>query len=169
MMKKIITVLLCLCMAVSAITLAGCDNNTGADTTANVTDNETAGTQAADTQENNVEYNVPDVTLNYVAADIYADKETAQAKGLTVADNPSISGWFKESTEIDENTWEVIIPEEFSHMDGYVMRIARGQYIEEVDVFKMSDDTYVEGMKALAEYRCAKRQNDRNRKSRCYW
>lgn len=154
-MKKFLAILLVVCA--TAAVIVSCAPSTPADSTSKtVTDSAPATTTEAATQE----ITVPDVTLTYLPANVSADKATAEANGLTVADNSMISGMFKETTEIDETTWEIKIPEEFTRADGYVFRVAQGQYIEEVTVIKVKDAADVEAVKALAEYRLNKQKNN---------
>ena len=158
-MKKITALTLVLLFAVSfvftACTGTPAESGTEAQTTA--AEGTSAGTDAETTAQQ-AEITVPDATLNYVAADIYADKATAEANGLKEADNSNISGWFKDSVEFDEN-WVIKIPDEFNTLENYVLRIAQGQYIEEVTVLKVKAGENVDAVKALAEYRMNKQKN----------
>ena len=148
-MKKFVSIIMVLALITAAVMLASCNEQPAE-----------SGTEAATTgAESTNEITVPDATLHYVTADIYADKATAEANGLKTADNASISGWFKETVEFDEN-FEVKIPEEFNSLESYVLRIAQGQYIEEVTVLKVSDASKTDAVKALAEYRCNKQRNN---------
>lgn len=154
-MKKIVSILMALALMTTALMLASCDG-TPADTgTGAAASDNTAGTG---TEEVNT-ITVPEVTIHYVTADVYADKATAEANGLKAADNASLSGWFKETVEFDEN-FEIKIPEDFSNVDSYVLRIAQGQYIEEVDVFKVADRSGIDAVKTMVEYRCNKQKNN---------
>ncbi len=158
-MKKITALTLVLLFAVSfvftACTGTPAESGTEAQTTA--AEGTAPGTDAETTAQQ-AEIIVPDATLNYVAADIYADKATAEANGLKEADNSNISGWFKDSVEFDEN-WVIKIPDEFNTLENYVLRIAQGQYIEEVTVLKVKAGENVDAVKALAEYRMNKQKN----------
>ncbi len=148
-MKKFVSIIMVLALMTAAVTLASCNEQPAE-----------SGTEAATKgAESASEITVPDATLHYVAADIYADKTTAEANGLKTADNASISGWFKETVEFDEN-FEVKIPEDFSCVDSYVLRIAQGQYIEEVDVFKATAQSDPDSIKPMVEYRCNKQKNN---------
>ncbi len=148
-MKKFVSIIMVLALMTAAVMLASCNEQPAE-----------SGTEAATTgAESTNEITVPDATLHYVAADIYADKATAEANGLKTADNASISGWFKETVEFDEN-FEVKIPEEFNSLESYVLRISQGQYIEEVTVLKVSDGSKTDAVKALAEYRCNKQKSN---------
>ena len=154
-MKKFLAVLLVVCT--TAAVIVSCTPSEPADSTGGkVSDTEPETTTAAETKE----ITVPDVTLTYLPADISADKDTADANGLTVADNTKISRMFKETVEIDETTWLVKLPDEFTKTESYVFRVALGQYIEEVTVIKVKEDTDVAAVKALAEYRLNMRKNN---------
>lgn len=154
-MKKFLAVLLVVCA--TAAVIVSCTPSEPADSTGGkVSDTEPETTTAAETKE----ITVPDVTLTYLPADISADKDTADANGLTVADNTKISRMFKETVEIDETTWLVKLPDEFTKTESYVFRVALGQYIEEVTVIKVKEDTDVAAVKALAEYRLNMRKNN---------
>lgn len=145
-MKKTVSIIMALVIMTAAVMLTSCDGKPAESDTV---------TTAAETKE----ITVPEATLHYVNADIYADKTTAEANGLKVADNASISGWFKEKVEFDEN-FEIKLPDEFNNISSYVLRIAQGQYIEEVTVLKASDASAVEAVKALAEYRLNKQKSN---------
>lgn len=154
-MKKFLAVLFVVCA--TAAVIVSCTPSEPADSTGGkVSDTEPETTTAAETKE----ITVPDVTLTYLPADISADKDTADANGLTVADNTKISRMFKETVEIDETTWLVKLPDEFTKTESYVFRVALGQYIEEVTVIKVKEDTDVAAVKALAEYRLNMRKNN---------
>ena len=149
-MKKFVSIIMVLALSVTAVLLASC-NEKPAESDSEITTE--ASTEAATVNE----ITVPDATLHYVAADIYADKATADANGLKAADNASLSGWFKETVEFDEN-FEIKIPEDFSNVDSYVLRIAQGQYIEEVDVFKATEQADAASIKPMVDYRCEKQK-----------
>lgn len=157
-MKKITALTLVLLFAVSFVFTACTGTPVESGTEAQTTAEGTAPGTDAETTAQQAEITVPDATLNYVAADIYADKATAEANGLKVADNSNISGWFKDSVEFDEN-WLIKIPDEFNTLENYVLRIAQGQYIEEVTVLKVKAGENVDAVKALAEYRMNKQKN----------
>ncbi|MBQ7698797.1 MAG: DUF4358 domain-containing protein [Clostridia bacterium] len=143
-MKRVFSIILVLALAASAVMLASCGDNTAE-----------SGTEETKTEE----ITVPDVTLHYVAAVIYADQVTAEANELKAADNSNLSGWFNETLEFDENLL-VKIPEAFSYVDSYVLRISQGQYIEEVDVFKAKDQADTGSIKPMVDYRCNKQKNN---------
>lgn len=145
-MKKIISVIMALTIMTAAIMLASCDGKP-------------AESQTEETTASSNEITVPEVTLHYVTAEIYADKATAEANNLKTADNSNLSGWFKDTVEFDEN-FEVKIPDEFNSVESFVMRIAQGQYIEEVTVIKVSDQSKIEDVKKLVEFRCNKQKNN---------
>ena len=154
-MKKTVSLLLILALVAAAFSLVSCGGSPE-ETGSSLTDDTGSGAQTTGAEE----INVPDVTLEYVAAELYADAKTAEGKdGIKVADNASISKWYKDSTEFDAD-FNIVIPEEFSKLDGYVFRIAIGQYIEEVSVFKVSNAEDVEAVKALAEYRCSRQKSN---------
>ncbi len=157
-MKKITALTLVLLFAVSFVFTACTGTPAESGTEAQTTAEGTAPGTDAETTAQQAEITVPDATLNYVAADIYADKATAEANGLKEADNSNISGWFKDSVEFDEN-WVIKIPDEFNTLENYVLRIAQGQYIEEVTVLKVKAGENVDAVKALAEYRMNKQKN----------
>ena len=157
-MKKILAILLVVCTTVAII--VSCTPaepaTSGEATKAEETKAETAeATTAAEAQE----IVVPDVTLTYVPAEVYADKATAIANDLKAADNSTISGMFKESVEFDEN-WEIKLPDEFTKVDNYVFRVAQGQYIEEVTIIKVTDAKDIDAVKAIAEYRLNKQKSN---------
>lgn len=143
-MKKIISILLALAIMTAAVMLASCDSKPAE-----------SGTE----ETKNDEITVPEVTLHYVAAEIYADEATAEANGLKKADNSNLSGWFMETVEFDEN-FEIKIPETFSCVDSFVLRIAQGQYIEEVDVFKATEQSDPEAVKPMVDYRCSRQKSN---------
>ena len=157
-MKKITALTLVLLFAVSFVFTSCTGTPAESGTEAQTTAEGTAPGTDAETTAQQAEIIVPDATLNYVAADIYADKATAEANGLKEADNSNISGWFKDSVEFDEN-WVIKIPDEFNTLENYVLRIAQGQYIEEVTVLKVKAGENVDAVKALAEYRMNKQKN----------
>ena len=148
-MKRVFSIILVLALAASAVMLASCGESTAE-----------SGTEETKTEETKTEeITVPDVTLHYVAAVIYADQATAEANELKAADNSNLSGWFNETLEFDENLL-VKIPEAFSYVDSYVLRISQGQYIEEVDVFKAKDQADTGSIKPMVDYRCNKQKNN---------
>ena len=146
-MKKIVSIILAFVTVVAAMALVSC--------TGKQTDAET---------ETEAEIVVPDVTLTYQPADIYADEATAEANGLKTADSGNLSTWFKEKQEFDPDTYEILPPEEFKSIESYAMRIAQGQRIEEVTVLKVSDEAAVDAVKAIAEYRLNKKKNNNDYK-----
>lgn len=156
-MKKTVTVLLIAALVASLMMLASC----GGDPV--TTDGTTSGAEVSGTPESSdtaaAVIEVPDVTMKYVPADIYVNAEAVEASGYKAADNTNISKWFKDVVEFDDN-FNIKIPDEFGMLDGYVLRIAQGQYIMEVDVFKVADTANVDAVKALAEYRCNKQKNN---------
>lgn len=162
-MKKILIITLVACFALAAFT--ACAGNTpavtdnGETTKAAGTDAETAEATAEATTAAQQEIVVPDATLHYVPAEEYADKATAEANGLKTADNSNISSMFKESVQFDEN-WEVKLPDEFAKIDSYVFRVAQGQYIEEITIMKVADESGINEVKAIAEYRLNKQKNN---------
>lgn len=160
-MKKTIVLILISALILSTLTLVSCADR-GGDTTAagsTAAEGQTGipGTDQTTQQGGSVE--VPDVTMKYVAADVYADADTAASAGLKTADATNVSRWFAETVEFDED-FNIIMPKAFSKLDGFVLRIAQGQYIMEVDVFKVKSGEDVEAVKAAAEYRCTKQRNN---------
>ena len=153
-MKKTVSIFMILALIASVMTLASC----GGDPEQTVTEAVTTGGKTTEA-ETAAEITVPDVTLHYVTADVYADKTTADANGLKTADNSSLSGWFKETVEFDED-WNIKLPEDFSCVDSYVLRIAQGQYIEEVDVFKATEQSDPSSIKPMVDYRCEKQKKN---------
>ena len=107
------------------------------------------------------EIEVPDITLSYVPATVYADEKTASANGLTVPGNSRLCDWYAESANFDED-WNVIAPDEFGLIDEYVIRSAIGKYIEEVNVFKVGKASDVEAVKAMARFHCDKQEDNQD-------
>lgn len=167
-MKKIITVLLITALTLSTLMLASCGGKSDDTTTAAPSGtasgeegktSEPDGTDAPGTQATVEPVEVPDVTLKYVAADIYVNEEAVESSGYKKADALNLSNWFAEKKEFDAD-FNPIIPAGFSMTDGYVLRISQGQYIMEVDVLKVADAANIETVKAMAEYRCQKQRNN---------
>ena len=104
---------------------------------------------------------VPDVTMTYVTAHVYADKAEADEYGLETANNGNLSTWFAATVEFDEN-FEVAAPKAFGMLDGYVLRIAQGQYIESVNVFKVSKRSDIPAVREMAEFRRDKQRNNKD-------
>lgn len=98
---------------------------------------------------------VPEVKITYVTADIYADKATAEKEGYTAASNDRLSKWFSDKAELDPDTWEVLAPKGFNSVSEYVIRRARGQYIEEVTVLKVKNGGSLSDVRSMAEFRCS--------------
>ncbi len=167
-MKKTVSVLLAALMTAAAFMLTACEGDKPEQTTVETqktpdnTDTEgTTDTQEQTGQNTGVEdVTVPDVTMNWVAADVYVNAEAVEATGYKVADNANISSWFAEKKEIDTETWEVKLPAGFTKLDEYVLRIAQGQYIMEVSVLKVKDAADIEEVKAMAEFRRNKQKNN---------
>ena len=162
-MKKLIPVILAVLMIASVTVLASCGGGDTVTTDA-ITDKPFSDTEA-DTTESSTpstveDVTVPDVTMVYVPADVYADAATAEAAGLKAADNTNLSKWFSEKTEFDPETWEIKMPEGFTKVDSYVLRIAQGQYIMEVSVLKVKDAADIEEVRAMADYRREKQKNN---------
>ena len=110
---------------------------------------DTEGTEETGEQE---EIIVPEVTISYFPADVYADKATANAEGFKKASNSNLSTWFKGTIEYDEN-YDIIPPAEFEHVSDFVIRIAQSKYLEEIMVIRVSDKDAIEAVKALVDYR----------------
>ena len=159
-MKKFITILL---IAIFAFSAFSCTGGNVKDTE-KVTDapSETAAAPAtevketeAQTEEPIKDVDVPDVTLTYVAADVYTTKEAAAETGYKEASKMNIADWFMPKKELDSN-YEFIIPEEFALLDGYVFRIPQAKHVMEIDVFKVKDKADVQKIVKIAEDRYEK-------------
>ena len=107
-MKKIITVLLITALALSTLMLASCGGKSDDTTTAAPSGtasgeegktSEPDGTDAPGTQATVEPVEVPDVTLKYVAADIYVNEEAVESSGYKKADALNLSNWFAEKKE----------------------------------------------------------------------
>ncbi len=103
---------------------------------------------------------VPDKTLTYVPADVYADAATAQRWGFKTATNNLLSKWFADKVELDPETWDPIAPAGFASVSEFVVRRAQGQYIEEITVLKVKEGGSVEDVVAMAEYRLNKEREN---------
>ena len=165
-MKRFFTVLLIAALTLSTLMLAACggktENTTAVPDASATSGDKTAepdGTDAPGTNAAVEPVDVPDVTMKYVAADIYVNEEAVESSGYKKADSLNLCNWFAEKKEFDAD-FNPIVPAEFAMTDGYVLRISQGQYILEVDVFKVADAANVEAVKARAEYRCQKQRNN---------
>lgn len=103
---------------------------------------------------------LPDVNMTYVDADIYADKTTAEAEDFKKATANKLAEFFAEKIEYDETTWTVKLPAGFDNVDEFVIRKARGQYIEEVTVLRVAEGKNKNAVKSMAEFRCEKQKNN---------
>ncbi|MBQ3869388.1 MAG: DUF4358 domain-containing protein [Clostridia bacterium] len=158
-MKKIITLLL---IAVMIFAVVSCtDAAKPADTsktTEKAADTKTATEEIKETEaatEKPADIVVPDVKLTYVPADVYADKDGAASAGYKEASKVNLADWFMDKKELDSN-FEFIIPDQFSMLEGYVLRIPQGKAVMEIDVFKVTDKANAEQVAALAEKRYEK-------------
>jgi len=102
---------------------------------------------------------LPIVILEYVPADVFADEETAVAGGFDVPNGSKLNSLYKDSVEFDDN-WNIKTPDEFKSVDQYVLRVAKGKYIEEVNVIKAKDAPSVDMIKDMLEHRCEKQKNN---------
>ena len=117
------------------------------------------------TGETTGEITVPDATLSYFPADIYADNNTFESnEGLKKTSNAKLSEFFADEVTFDPETWEVMAPAGFESVSEFVIRVAQGKYLEEIMVLKVTDKSAVDTVKALAEHRWNKQKTNEDLK-----
>ena len=109
-----------------------------------------AATEAA--TEKPQEIVVPDVTLTYVPGDVYANKEALEGTGYREPSRLNLANWFLGKAELDENS-QFVIPDEFSLLEGYVLRIPQGKAVMEIGVFKLADKSNAQSVVTMVEKR----------------
>ena len=120
-----------------------------------------SGIEPGTEEETTTEIIVPDITLTYFPADIYADDNTVENnEGLKKASNAKLSEFFADEITFDPETWEVNAPAGFDSVSEFVIRVQQGKYLEEVMVLKPADKSAVDTVKALAEYRWNKQKTN---------
>ena len=117
---------------------------------------------AGETEETEEEIIVPDKTLTYFDADVYADEATAKKEGFKVATNNLLSKWFADKVELDPVTWDPVAPAGFDKVGEIVIRVTQGKYLEDVLVMKAVDKDAIDTVSYFAEYRWQKQTDEEN-------
>ena len=156
-MKKIIALLLIAIFAVSVVSCNGNEPEKGTEKPAaetnQATETEKPGENQTEAQtEKPQEITVPDVTLTYVPGDVYANKESLEGTGYREPSRLNLANWFLGKAELDENS-QFVIPDEFSVIESYVLRIPQGKAVMEIEIFKLSDKSKAESVVKMAEKR----------------